>query len=347
MRIPEIKTLLNDCLDANDAAFIHGTWGIGKSQAVAQVAADRGAHFVDIRLSMFDAVDLRGIPSIKGDTTIWNRPGIWPTDETRETVLFFDEMDRAPLPVLNGALQIVLDLRVGEHPLPRSVRVVAAGNGMTDRGTQKLTGALADRFSHFFAEYDAEATRDHFAAIGVHSAIIAYLLMRPECGHVSAMKDAATARADGRAVTVDAGPAGPSPRSWETMNRYMGLPAERIAHHARAKMGDAVGNEFAAFLSSYGRMPAIRDILANPTGAPLPPETGLDGRPDPSGNYAVAVALAGAATRQNVDAVAAYVKRLPKEFEIMAITETVRQKPDLKETRAYAAFEIANQSVAA
>lgn len=337
MRIPEIKTAVADLLDANVPAFIWGEPGIGKSQGVAQVAADRGAAFVDIRLSMFDPVDLRGLPTIQGAETVWNRPAIWPTDSGKETVLFLDEMDRAPPAVLNAALQIVLDRRIGEHVLPASVRIVAAGNGTTDKGTNRLPGAAANRFAHLFATYDAAATREHFSTIGVAPEIVAFLHLRPSLGHISAMR--ADRASQSTVAAMGTNPlAWPSPRQWEEVSGLMVLPAERRAPLIAGLLGEAVAGEFAAFLGLYGRLPSIPAILADPIGTPMHAD-------EPSLHYAVATALARAATRINFDKVQTYLSRLPRDFAVMGTVEAVKRDATLKETAAFVAWAARNQDV--
>jgi hypothetical protein len=344
MRIPELKTAIADAFDANLVPFAWGPPGIGKSQAVKQIADARGAAFLDIRLSMFDPVDLRGLPSILNGETVWNRPAIWPRETGRETVLFFDEFDRAPGSVVNAALQIVLDRRIGEHALPDSVRIVAAGNGATDKGTNRLPGAAANRFLHLSAEYDASATRDHFNAIGVAPEIAAFLHLRPMLGHIDALRaHAATQAADASLKAIAAGlgkdsQAWPSPRAWECVSSVMTLPSDRRAPLVAGLVGAPVASEFAAFLAIYGRAPSIASILANPSGAPVVDEIGI--------HYAVSTALGRAATRANLASVKTYLDRLPREFGIIGMLDAVKRDASLKETVSYGAWAIANQDVA-
>lgn len=322
MRIPELKTAVADALDADIPAFVWGAPGIGKSEAVEQVARERNAAFIDIRLSMFDPVDLRGLPSILDGATIWNRPAIWPSDPTRETILFFDEMDRAPLAVLNAALQIVLNRRIGEHALPDSVRIVAAGNGRTDKGTNKLPGAAANRFAHFYAEFDPAAMREHFNAIGVDPLIVAFNHLRPALGY--------TKPGEGEDAYA-------TPRQWERVNRVMHLPDSRRAPLVNGLVGSTPAGEFEAFVRTFRTLPPIPVILSNPAGVDVPS--------DPSALYAVATALARAATRENFANVQAFYRRMPQEFSIMGTTDAVKRDPALKETGAFIAWAAANQDV--
>lgn len=323
MRIPELKTAIADCLTADIAAYVEGAPGIGKSEAIAQVARERGAAFVDIRLSMFDPVDLRGLPTFDANgNTAWARPAIWPADTSRETILLFDELDRAAPAVLNSALQIVLDRRIGEHALPDCVRIVAAGNGATDRGTNKLPGALANRFLHLAAEFDPAAMREHFNAIGVHPLIVAFNHLRPETGY------SAPAQGEKQFAT---------PRQWERVNRVIDLPDARRMPLIAGLVGTNIAGEFEAFYRLFRSLPSIPAILADPSGAAVPS--------DLSGFYAVTTALARAATKANFAAVQTYYRRLPQEFSVMGTVDAIKRDPGLKETGSFIAWAAANQDV--
>lgn len=57
---------------------IWGACGVGKSQIVAQVAADLDYDFLDVRAVQLDPVDLRGLPRISADRRNGRRPGSSP-----------------------------------------------------------------------------------------------------------------------------------------------------------------------------------------------------------------------------------------------------------------------------
>ena len=368
LTIPQAKTAIADCLDCDQPAAIWGTWGIGKSQAVAQVARERrkariaellaAGHdpaavaaadaeypcFVDIRLSMFDAVDLRGIPAIVDGRTAWLRPAIWPEANPfdLETVIFFDEIDRAALSVLNAALQILLDRRIGEHVLPASVRIVAAGNGETDRGTNKLTMAANNRLFHYAVAFDPVAMFDHFERIGVNPLLVAFLRMRPYLGHLSELiAEAGKARDASLKSLADSmlgARAVPSPRQWESVNRFLGLPESRRRMHVAGAVGEAIANEFEAFMRIAGKIPSVAAILRDPTGTPIPNEL--------SAHYAIASALGRIADAGSFDAVETYLGRLPTEFHVMGMHAATERAPELKRHGAYVRFATRNPAMA-
>lgn len=322
MKVSEAIPALNAALDADIPPHLWGAPGIGKSELVAAVAKARGAALVDIRLNLFDPVDLRGLPTVANGATVWLKPAIWPADDSRETILFFDEMDRASPSVMSAAMQIVLDRRVGEHVLPASVRIVAAGNGRTDRtGTNKMPAALANRFCHFDIEADADAWAAWATGAGIDPALVAFIRFRPNLIHAES--------ADGRTF--------PSPRQWAKVNRVMGQP-DHIRHAlAKGLVGEGPAGELEAFVRVMRALPPLDSILQDPAGAPVPS--------DPSARFAVAAALARRATDANLAAVLAYAGRLPREFEVMTAVDAIRRQPKLAETSAFVAWAVRNQDV--
>lgn len=61
--------------------MVWGPPGIGKSQIVAQVAAQHHVPVIDIRLSQMEPTDLRGIPFRDGDHVVWSIPALLPDRE--------------------------------------------------------------------------------------------------------------------------------------------------------------------------------------------------------------------------------------------------------------------------
>ena len=114
----ELYTHIQTLLDTDTPLFIHGSPGIGKSYIVADVAEKNGLELIDIRLSQMDPVDLRGVPSIKDDQTVWMPPVFFPKDMNSEGILFLDELNSAPPSVQAAIYQLVLNRKMGEYELP-------------------------------------------------------------------------------------------------------------------------------------------------------------------------------------------------------------------------------------
>jgi MoxR-like ATPase len=61
--IPDFKDVITHVgVRHHEPVMAWGKPGVGKSAAVRQAATDHDAALVDIRLSQYDSVDLRGIP---------------------------------------------------------------------------------------------------------------------------------------------------------------------------------------------------------------------------------------------------------------------------------------------
>ena len=120
------------------SVMLWGAPGVGKSQGIRQLAKEieqntnKKVVVTDVRLLLFNPIDLRGIPTANADKTlaIWLKPQIFQMndDEGVVNILFLDEISAAPQSVQAAAYQITLDRVVGEHKLPENCIVVAAGN---------------------------------------------------------------------------------------------------------------------------------------------------------------------------------------------------------------------------
>ena len=136
------------------SVMLWGPPGVGKSQAVRQIAKEIGertgkrVNVTDVRLLLFNPIDLRGIPTANADKTlaVWLKPQIFQMDASDDIVniLFLDEISAAPQSVQAAAYQITLDRVVGEHKLPENCIVIAAGNRVTDKSVAfKIEGSFS------------------------------------------------------------------------------------------------------------------------------------------------------------------------------------------------------------
>ncbi len=158
--------------------FIWGPPGIGKSSIVKQIANDHEYEFIDLRLSLLDPTDLKGIPFFdkQNNQAAWASPDFLPKDKDSKGILFLDEINTAAPSVQASAYQLVLDRKVGNYELPENWSIVAAGNRENDRGvTYKMPSALANRFVHLEMIVDFEDWKKWAYSSNIDVSIIGYL----------------------------------------------------------------------------------------------------------------------------------------------------------------------------
>ena len=126
--------------------FLWGPPGIGKSDIIKQLGTELDAHVIDVRLSLWEPTDIKGIPYFDSNVNkmVWAPPLELPDAEMasqhKQIILFMDEMNSAAPAVQAAAYQLVLNRRVGTYQLPDNVVMVAAGNRESDKGvTYRMT----------------------------------------------------------------------------------------------------------------------------------------------------------------------------------------------------------------
>lgn len=232
------------------SVMLWGPPGVGKSQGVRQIAerimeeTGKAVSITDVRLLLFNPVDLRGIPTANADKTlaVWLKPKIFQMDESKETVniLFLDEISAAPPSVQAAAYQITLDRMIGEHRLPDNCIVLAAGNRVTDKSVAyNMPKALANRLCHLEIVGDPRAWHDWAVKNRLHRFVVGYLDYNP----VALMKF----EPSGTELAF------PTPRSWEMVSSILQNVSEDFQTVYPLLVG-CVGAEAADALRTWSRL---------------------------------------------------------------------------------------------
>jgi hypothetical protein len=128
MKPSRLTTVLSSMLGQRWPAFIWGPPGVGKSAIVHSIASAAKLPVVDLRASLLDPTDLRGIPAIVDKQAVWCPPAFLPKESSAPGILFLDEINAAPPLVQASLYQLVLDRRVGEYVLPDGLLLQAIGS---------------------------------------------------------------------------------------------------------------------------------------------------------------------------------------------------------------------------
>ncbi len=309
------------------SVMLWGAPGVGKSQAVRQIAKEieretgKRTVVTDVRLLLFNPIDLRGIPTANEDKTlaVWLKPQIFQMDGSDEVVnvLFLDEISAAPPSVQAAAYQITLDRVVGEHKLPENCIVIAAGNRVTDKSVAfKMPKALANRLLHIQVEGSFTAWNEWAVGHGIHPKVLGFLSFRQTY----------LMEFDGSNDDL----AFATPRSWEMVSNLLYAVSddvEKMYPMIAGLVGTGVATEFRTWVKVYRELPKIEDIFdgKNP---PLPKNT--------DSMYALTASMAAYA-REHKDEMRriansiVYATRMPPDFAAILMRDYMYIEKGYKE----------------
>lgn len=242
------------------AVMLWGPPGVGKSQGVREIAdiientCGKKVVITDVRLLLFNPVDLRGIPTSNQDKTlaVWLKPEIFHMDDNADVVniLFLDEISAAPPSVQASAYQIVLDRAVGEHKLPDNCIVIAAGNRVTDKSVAyTMPRALANRMCHIEIKGDYDSWHDWAVRTDIHEYVIGFL----EYNSALLMKN-----------MTDSNLAFTTPRSWEMVSNILkcsGCDIDECFSLISGCIGYNTAVSFKTWAELYKIIPSVKEIF--------------------------------------------------------------------------------------
>jgi hypothetical protein len=222
------------------------------------------------------------------------------------------------------AMGLVLERKVGDYVLPAGWKIIAAGNRVTDRAAaRRMPTALRNRFAHIYVRPDVDAWCKWANANDVAPEVVAFVrLRRDDILHIMPKGDEN---------------AFPTPRSITKAAKYVTAPKGARLRLFAALVGDGVAAELDGFIELYRSLGSLDDIVRDPAGARLPSE--------PSTRFAVCTGLARLATRKTLPAIIQYAERLPRESQILVVTDATERDASLKNTTVYGAWAVKNQDI--
>ncbi len=329
MKATQVKKTLELSIKINRPVFLWGSPGIGKSQVVAQVAKDAELPVIDVRAVLLDPVDLRGLPHINGDNKAhWATPEFLPQEERdgKRGVLFLDELNAAPPLVQAACYQLILDRKLGEYELPEGWAIIAAGNLETDRAvTHRMPSALANRFLHINMVADLDDWVSWALSNDIQTELIAFLRFRPELLHKFDPKTGEKSF--------------PTPRSWEFISDILAVsPEDAIQYELfSGTVGEGATSELLSFIKIFQNLPNPDRIFLDPDNSPVPE--------DPATLYAICGALSQKVTSNTIDTMMRYADRLPPEFSVLLVRDSMQKDHSILNTRAFIEWSERNKDV--
>ncbi|MFX1250841.1 MAG: ATP-binding protein [Promethearchaeota archaeon] len=332
--VEEAKTILHEMISVlgqsySAGLFFWGPPGIGKSALVRQVGEELNVPVIDIRLSLLDPVDLRGLPVIDPEEkqAQWLPPAFLPKKGNPSGILFLDEINVAPPTIQASAYQLILDRRVGEYELPEGWVVVAAGNRETDRAVvYKMPSPLANRFIHLEIRPDLDTWKQWAYENNISSQVIGFLNFRPDLLFLFDPKK------NPRSY--------PTPRSWEFVSQALQVMKSNLAPVVIGAIGEAAGTEFLAFIEMSDKVPDAENILEGKSSS-VPKQ------------HSVLYALVGALvarlkanpTEDRIGNLIKYALKIHAEFSVLLIKDALTVCPELASHPNFSKWTAKHKSV--
>lgn len=330
VKISQAVRCITSYIQSGLVPMLVGSPGCGKSQIVHQIAAEYGLKVIDLRLSQCDPTDLLGFPTVMGKKAGYVPMNTFPIegDPIPEGyagwMLFFDEFNGASPAVQTAAYKVVLDRMIGIYKLHKNVAIVCAGNLETDNAiVQPMSTALQSRLVHLELTVDPREWLDWAAENEIDYRITSYIGYKP--GNVYTFK------ADHTDNTYAC------PRTWEFANRLLkgtSIDSVDALPMFAGILSEGVAREFMGFCKIDKDLPKMAQIIADPTGIRVPQE--------PSILFALTGAISHNATMENFEQLMKFVSRLPKEFQVVCLRETIRRGKEIRKHPAVRDWVVSN-----
>lgn len=189
--------------------------------------------------------------------------------------------------------------------------VCAAGNLETDNAVvQPMSTALQSRMVHLELVVDHKEWINWATEHGISPQITSYINFKP--GNLYTFSPDHTDKTYA------------SPRTWEFANRVLqAVPdgSPDLLPMLAGTLGEGVAREFIGFCKIYQNLPHIDQIVASPDTIKVPTE--------PSILFALTGSISHNASQENFGALIAFVERLPIEFQVVCLRETVRRNKSM------------------
>jgi len=250
------KSSIKHAIAKKRPIFLWGPPGIGKSDIVHQIGDYMNAHVIDVRLSLWEPTDIKGIPYFDSNVNkmVWAPPMELPdvdmASQHEAIILFLDEMNSAAPAVQAAAYQLILNRKVGTYKLPDNVYIVAAGNREADKGvTYRMPAPLANRFVHLEMAVNFDDWFEWAVENKIHKDVVGFLQF--------SKKD-----------LYDFDPKSPSrsfatPRSWSFVSELLDddLNEGTLTDLVSGAVGEGLAVKFMAHRKVASKMPNPTDIL--------------------------------------------------------------------------------------
>lgn len=219
--------------------FLKGLPGIGKTSLVMQLGEEFGLEVRTVIWSQLAPVDVRGVPSVVGNQTIWNPPSFIPREG--KGILFLDEFNMAAPAMQAIGQQLIQERQIGDVKIPDGWFIWATGNcSKSQAAVYDMPGPTRNRYSMIDVDYGIDDFRSYAVRQSVDESILGFLSFQEQYLHKMP-----TDAEEGQF---------PTPRSWFFCDELikMGL---RTVNHLETVIGTGVATEFITYCEVLDKLP--------------------------------------------------------------------------------------------
>lgn len=333
--INQCKRIAAAILANNPRAVIHleGKPGMGKSDATLQIGDELGIpreRQMMVHINNHDVVDFTGVPytrEVDGQLQTQFAPAEMFyrfRAGTGPGLIVLEELPQSSVQHQTWAAGFILERETPTFKLDDEVRILVTGNRVEDKaGAKQLLTHLANRMYTLKMETSLDDWCEWAIDAGIDPLGIAFLRLRPEL-----LNDFDPNRG-----------VNPTQRSWSQLFMEVppSLPSDLYMYACQAKVGEGAGAEWVAARDMMASMPSLDRVRMQPEKTEVPEE--------PAVKYAIATALSTTSTPESFERDMTYMARLPKEFQMVYVTDALRVNPQLQSTKQFISWAVANKDI--
>ena len=310
--------------------LITGRPGIGKTDIIKQAAKNIGCDLIISHPVVSDPTDYKGLPfSADGKTADFIPFGDLRKllNADRPTMFFLDDIGQAPESVQAALMQLLLAREINGQKISDHVHFIAATNRRQDKaGVKGLLEPVKSRFATIVElEFSVDAWIKWALENKMPVEIISFVRFRPTL--IQNFEPT-------REMTNS-----PSPRGLAMVGGMIkhGLPQELESEVFTGAVGEGFANELLAFVRMFRELPDIEGLIQKPSEYPVPVR--------PNIQYALLGALINRVDDLSFQPIAAFMKRMNVEFQVVFYKDLVTMKPQFTGTREFAEFIRTNKEI--
>jgi hypothetical protein len=304
--------------DLKRPILLEGSPGLGKTQIIQGFAKKKDVAFIHMHAPTMQPEDF-AIPAPNADRTaidflINSRFPIEGSDHPDEGIILIDEAPQGDNAIQKTVANLVQEREVYGKKLKPGWMIVLTGNRAQDRaGANRILSHLRNRVT----TVEFEASLDDWCGWALDNDI------RPELISLVRFKPVLLNDFDPQRDI------NPTPRAWaEGVSPIIdNVPADAEFECIKGAVGEGAAAECVAYLKICRKLPNPDVVLMKPDKHEVPEEASI--------RYALAGALAHRATVDNFDAVMTFAKRMPPEFGVLIVLDSIRKTPELQNTKAF------------